>query len=80
MQMQLQQPSKYYGDQKVKNLGNHIVLFTFDNKLEVDNIISSEPWNFDKHLMVLQCYDKDISVEAVATPRSFHGVSRNTLN
>ena len=44
---------------KVTNMGNHIILFTFNNKLEVDSILSNEPWSFDKHLMVLQRYDKD---------------------
>ncbi|KAL0009244.1 hypothetical protein SO802_010746 [Lithocarpus litseifolius] len=48
---------------KVKNMGNHIVLFIFDNKLEVENILENEPWSFDKHLMVLQRYDKDTLVE-----------------
>ena len=48
---------------KVTNMGNHIVLFTFDNKLEVDSILSNEPWSFDKHLMVLQRCDKDTPVE-----------------
>ncbi|KAL0015256.1 hypothetical protein SO802_002325 [Lithocarpus litseifolius] len=48
---------------KVKNMGNHIVLFTFDNRLEVDTILSNEPWSFDKHHMVLQRYDKDMSLD-----------------
>ena len=48
---------------KVKNMGNHIVLFIFDNKLEVETILVNEPWSFDKHLMVLQHYDKDSPVE-----------------
>ena len=48
---------------KVKNMGNHIVLFIFDNKLEVEIILENEPWSFDKHLMVLQRYDKDTLVE-----------------
>ena len=48
---------------KVKNMGNHIVLFTFDNKHEVDSILSNEPWSFDKHLLVLQRYDKDEPIE-----------------
>ena len=48
---------------KVKNMGNHIVLFTFDNKQEVDSILSNEPWSFDKHLLVLQRYDKDTPIE-----------------
>ena len=43
-------------------MGNHIVLFIFD-KLEVETILENEPWSFDKHLMVLQRYDKDTSVE-----------------
>ena len=48
---------------KVKNMGNHIVLFTFDNKHEVDTILSNEPWSFDKQLLVLQHYDKDMPIE-----------------
>ena len=48
---------------KVKNMGNHIVLFIFDNKREVETIIETEPWSFDKHLLVLQRYDKDTPVE-----------------
>ena len=38
-------------------MGNHIVLYTFDNKLEVNTILSNEPWSFDKRLMVLERYD-----------------------
>ena len=34
-----------------------MVLFTFDNKTKVHNILANEPWNFDKHLMVLRRYD-----------------------
>ena len=48
---------------KVKNMGNHIVLFIFDNKREVETIIENKPWSFDKHLMVLQRYDKDTPFE-----------------
>ena len=56
-------PSHYVAPPlKFKNMGNHIVLFIFD-KLEVETILENEPWSFDKHLMVLQRYDKDTSVE-----------------
>ena len=44
---------------KVKNLGNHIILFIFDNETEVETIMANEPWTFDKHLMVLQRYSKE---------------------
>ena len=55
---------------KVKNMGNHIVLFTFNNKLEVDTILSNEPWSFDKHLIVLQRYDKDTPIEDLTFNRT----------
>ena len=45
---------------QVRNLGNNMVLFMFDNKEEVDK---SEPWSFNKHLMVLERYNKNNSVE-----------------
>ena len=51
---------------KVKNLGNHVILFTFDNEEEVDTIMANEPWSFDKHLMVLQRYGKDSIVEELS--------------
>lgn len=44
---------------KIKNLGNHLILFSFDNMGDVDQILKSEPWSFDKHIMVLTRYDKD---------------------
>ena len=50
----------------MKNLGNHVILFTFDNEEEVDTIMVNEPWSFDKHLMVLQRYGKDLIVEELS--------------
>ena len=42
---------------KVKDLGNHIVLFIFHNKLDMNRILASQPWSFDKYLVVLQRYE-----------------------
>lgn len=42
----------------VSNEGSHRVLFVFDNKEDVDRILSSEPWSFDKSLVVLERYDR----------------------
>ena len=46
---------------KVTKEDYHIVLFTFDNE-EMEKILSTEPWSFDKHLMILQRYEKDIDL------------------
>ena len=48
---------------KIQNIGNHRILFTFDNKDDVDRILLSEPWSFDKHLGVMQWYDSDMSIQ-----------------
>ena len=58
--------SHRFGDRrmvfKVKKEGDHVVLFTFDNKEELDKILAAKPWSFDKHLIMLQCYNKDIDL------------------
>ena len=47
---------------KIKKEGDHVVLFTFDNKEEMEKVIAAEPWSFDKHLVVVQSYDIDTAV------------------
>ena len=47
-----------WNDFKIKDLGNHIVLFIFDNKLEADRVLASQPWSFDKFLVAIQWYEK----------------------
>ena len=39
---------------RVRNQGNNIVLFVFDNLADVDKILKSQPWSFDRHLIVMQ--------------------------
>ena len=41
---------------RVRNQGNNIVLFVFDNLADVDKILKSQPWSFDRHLIVMQRY------------------------
>uniref|UniRef100_A0A7N2MKH5 DUF4283 domain-containing protein n=1 Tax=Quercus lobata TaxID=97700 RepID=A0A7N2MKH5_QUELO len=55
---------------QVRNLGNHMVLFVFDNKEEVDKVIQSEPWSFGKYLMVLERYNKNNLVEELQFNRT----------
>ena len=47
---------------KIKKEGDHVILFTFDNREEIDQILKAESWSFDKHLMVLQRYDRETDV------------------
>ena len=47
---------------KIHNVGNHKILFVFDDKTNVD-FLMSKPWSFDKHLVVMQRYDNAFSVD-----------------
>lgn len=39
-----------------------MLLFIFDNPEDIDKVISSEPWSFDKHLVVVQKYDISVLI------------------
>lgn len=39
---------------KVRDVGEHTMLFVFDNAEEVNKILLSESWSFDRHLVILK--------------------------
>ena len=47
---------------KVTNESDHVVIFTFDNQVDLDQVFNTKPWSFDKHLMLLHWYDKKVDV------------------
>ena len=47
---------------KIRNHKGQRVLFVFDNLGDVDRILQNQPWSFDKHLVMLQRYNSDVSV------------------
>ena len=50
---------------EVRRVGNHVLLFVFNDKQEADNILSNARWSFDKHLVVLQWYDRKVHSRAL---------------
>ena len=38
---------------QIRDVGNHIILFVFDDETEADRVIALEPWSYDKHLVIL---------------------------
>ena len=55
---------------KIKNLGEHKIPFTFDNKQDFDRILMSEPWSFNKRLVVMQRYEKDTLIHEIQFDRA----------
>lgn len=47
-------------------MGDHTILFVFDNNEEVEKILASEPWSFDRHHVVLQMLEIVVIVCDVA--------------
>ncbi|XP_023888766.1 uncharacterized protein At4g02000-like [Quercus suber] len=55
---------------KIKKFGDHKILFMFDNKGDVDWILSSERWSFDKHLVVMQRYEGNKPLHEISFERT----------
>ena len=55
---------------KLSKLDDHLVLFVFKKKGDLDRVLQSESWCFDKNLVVLQRYDQDISVKDLKFDRA----------
>ena len=64
---------------KIKKEGDHVVLFTFDKKEEMEKVMAAEPWSFDKHLVVLQHYDRDTDVKDMEFNRTSFWVQVHDL-
>ncbi|KAK9992436.1 hypothetical protein SO802_027421 [Lithocarpus litseifolius] len=44
---------------KIQHFGDHKILFTFDNREDVDRILKGESWSFDKHPVVMSRYENE---------------------
>ena len=51
---------------EVRRVRDHVLLFMFDNKEEVEKIINNAPWSLDKHFVVMQWYDRGVPIRALS--------------
>ena len=42
---------------KVREVGDHILLFVFEAESDAERVLANEPWTFDKHVVLLQKFD-----------------------
>ena len=59
---------------KIRNMGNHVVLFIFDNMSEEERIIENQPWNFDKHLVVMEKFEESSKLNELTFDKAWFWV------
>ncbi|XP_050278196.1 uncharacterized protein LOC126719713 [Quercus robur] len=42
---------------KIREAGDHVLLFIFELESDAERVLSQQPWSFDKHLVLFQRYD-----------------------
>lgn len=52
-------------DFRTKFIGDHLILFSFDSKEEVDRILAVDPWSLDKCIMVLARHEHSAPINAL---------------
>jgi len=45
---------KISGELKIKDIGDNILLFEFDDSMDLERIMEFETWSYDKNLVVFQ--------------------------
>lgn len=67
------------GGFEVKDAGNHVVLFMFSNRLDVDRVLIGEPWSYDKYLVSLCRMEKNVAIKDLVFDRTSFWVQIHNL-
>lgn len=50
------------GELKIRDIWEHIILFEFEDSLNLERVFEFEPWSYDKHLVAFQrVYDVELA-------------------
>ena len=44
---------------KIRNLRDNILVFDFEDGLDLERVLTLEPWMYDKHMVVFKCATED---------------------
>ena len=55
---------------EVRDMGNHRVLFEFQDALDIDRVLRGEPWLFDKFLVAFKRVSRNTDVKNLVFDRA----------
>ena len=72
-------------DFKIREAGDHILLFVFELETDAKQVLATEPWSFDKHVVIFQRYDFLIPAKQLRFTKlifwvQLHGLPMSMLN
>ena len=53
---------KPIGEMKIRDIGGKILLFEFDDAMDLERVLEFEPWSYDKSLVIFQ---RAVDIESV---------------
>lgn len=76
---------KSWREFKVRDVGNHIVLFVFNSKIDAQRVLMNVPWSFDKNLVLFSQLENNSAIRNINFTHSLfwiqlHGLPVKKLN
>ena len=52
-------------DVQIKDMGNNILFFNFEDECDLDKVLEHEPWTYDKHLVVFEKVTANVPISSL---------------
>ena len=76
---------KSVGELKIRDIGDNILLFEFEDNLDLERVLEYEPWTFDKHIVIFERVSTVEEIPSLEFLRAifwvqFHNIPKKSLN
>nr|POE55310.1 hypothetical protein CFP56_22676 [Quercus suber] len=53
-------------DVQIKDMGDNILFFNFEDECDLNRVLEHEPWTYDKHLVVFEKVTANVPISSLA--------------